>query len=768
MLRKLRKSHILFFIFVFGLVSLCLTNGFANDDDAILEGGFDFPTPNSAGHIQDAPGSLQRVPQFIFGSADFEKMRDLPQDSQDYQLGTKVGWFVIRNRSDSGSWICTGFLVGPDLFMTNHHCIHDDFGLLPIAGARIFMDYYQEPDVDPTRGGITARVSEILRMDEEKDYALLRLDSPIGNTYGWLELDTTTDAKTGQSVKIIHHSEGGSKEISRRNSEIVDIPANFIAQFPRLNYALAYLADTQGGSSGGPVFLLNGTGVIAINHSGWFLRGIDGTIIPQFNAGTLMAYIVPEIQQWLPNGPPTPPEPGPDLIVESPRVDKSSILPSESFTLSVTVRNQGDATTPATTLRFYESLDDSITSLDTEVDTASVGSLAPDATIEVSVTLTAFALGTFYYGACIDEVANETNIDNNCSTGVKVTVSIGPTPPNPVLGFNPPTIADQTFPVNTPITPLALPLATGGTAPYTYTLSPVPPGLDFDPFTQHLTGTPTTVGTTNVTYTATDTTGVSGDLTFTITVTGSGPGPGPGGPLDVDGDGQITVIDLAIVALFYGTEVPLGMSLPADVNADGIVNILDLTAVAQGIDAANSSNPGLSLQEVETALLAAAEQAAELKAIAEAPNALSRGNLTYRNVAAALIDAKQLATSDMHLKKGVPIILEELLQLLTEMKAIPEASALLPNYPNPFNPETWMPYHLAKATDVTLTIHDLHGRVVRVLDFGHQQAGIYQSRGRAAYWDGKNQIGEKVASGLYFYTLTTSDFTATRKMLIAK
>ena len=239
-------------------------------------------------------------------------------------------------------------------------------------------------------------------------------------------------------------------------------------------------------------------------------------------------------------------------------------------------------------------------------------------------------------------------------------------------------------------------------------------------------------------------------------------------PLDVNGNGQVTVVDLAIVALFYGTQVPAGMSLPADVNADGVVNILDLTAVAQGIDAANSSNQGLSLQEVEAALLAAVEQAAEIAAIAEAPNALSRGNLAYRNVAAALTDAKQLATRDVPLEKGVPAVLEELLQLLTEMKARPEASALLPNYPNPFNPETWIPYHLAKATDVTLTIHDIHGRVVRILDFGYQQEGIYQSRGRAAYWDGKNQTGEPVASGLYFYTLTAGDFTATRKMLIRK
>ena len=228
--------------------------------------------------------------------------------------------------------------------------------------------------------------------------------------------------------------------------------------------------------------------------------------------------------------------------------------------------------------------------------------------------------------------------------------------------------------------------------------------------------------------------------------------------LDVNGDGQVTVIDLAIVALFYGTQVPDGVFFPADVNADGIVNILDLTAVAQGIDAASDGN-GISLQAVEAALVAAAEQAAEIEAIAEAPNALSGGNLAYRNVAAALADAKHLAVSD---------VLSAFLALLAEMGAISETTALLPNYPNPFNPETWIPYHLATDAEVTLTIHDVRGSVVRTLTLGYQPAGVYVNRGRAAYWDGKNQIGEPVASGLYFYTLTAGEFTATRKMLIMK
>ncbi len=99
---------------------------------------------------------------------------------------------------------------------------------------------------------------------------------------------------------------------------------------------------------------------------------------------------------------------------------------------------------------------------------------------------------------------------------------------------------------------------------------------------------------------------------------------------------------------------------------------------------------------------------------------------------------------------------------------IPETTTLLPNYPNPFNPETWIPYQLANPADVTLTIYDINGRVVRDLDLGHQRAGVYQSRARAAHWDGRNAHGEPVASGLYFYTLKAGDFTATRKMLIRK
>ena len=112
-----------------------------------------------------------------------------------------------------------------------------------------------------------------------------------------------------------------------------------------------------------------------------------------------------------------------------------------------------------------------------------------------------------------------------------------------------------------------------------------------------------------------------------------------------------------------------------------------------------------------------------------------------------------------------PNVLSSLWQDLSQ---VPEETALLPNYPNPFNPETWIPYQLTTAAEVRVVIHAADGQLVRTLALGYQDAGVYQSKGRAAYWDGRNAQREPVASGVYFYTLSTGDFTATRKMLIRK
>ena len=98
----------------------------------------------------------------------------------------------------------------------------------------------------------------------------------------------------------------------------------------------------------------------------------------------------------------------------------------------------------------------------------------------------------------------------------------------------------------------------------------------------------------------------------------------------------------------------------------------------------------------------------------------------------------------------------------------PQQNLLLQNYPNPFNPETWIPYQLSEDSPVSISIYDTTGRLVRTLSLGFQSAGFYNSREHAAYWDGRNALGERVASGIYFYQLTTPSFQQTRRLVIVK
>ena len=118
---------------------------------------------------------------------------------------------------------------------------------------------------------------------------------------------------------------------------------------------------------------------------------------------------------------------------------------------------------------------------------------------------------------------------------------------------------------------------------------------------------------------------------------------------------------------------------------------------------------------------------------------------------------------------GSPKYLRAIAIIESVLAAIrPSKTQLLANFPNPFNPETWIPYHLANPADVTLTIYAVNGAVVRTLALGHQDAGIYQSRSRAAYWDGTNNHGERVTSGVYFYQLQADNVSYLRKMVILK
>ena len=226
---------------------------------------------------------------------------------------------------------------------------------------------------------------------------------------------------------------------------------------------------------------------------------------------------------------------------------------------------------------------------------------------------------------------------------------------------------------------------------------------------------------------------------FAVLVTGEEPiVPSEQRPLaaDVDGNGVVNILDLVRIATRLGRTGPD----PADVNRDGTVNIRDI---------------------VLAAALIGAEAAAPS---ADTIIGIQRDNLPLQveDIQSWLIQAQHIDLRDRTLQRGV-IVLKHLMEAL-----IPKKAGLLPNYPNPFNPETWIPYHLAEAADVTLTIYAADSRLIRTLSFGHQSAGIYQSKSRAAYWDGRNEFGEPVASGVYFYTLTAGEFSATRKMLIRK
>ena len=204
---------------------------------------------------------------------------------------------------------------------------------------------------------------------------------------------------------------------------------------------------------------------------------------------------------------------------------------------------------------------------------------------------------------------------------------------------------------------------------------------------------------------------------------------------DTNQDGQVNVLDLILVAQYLGSAASVNRQ--ADVNSDGTINVLDLIAVAQHLGESTERAAPSSVAIDTLGLDPATIQAWIARAQIE-----DDGSIAFRQGIANL---------------------EQLLALF-----IPEETALLHNYPNPFNPETWIPYQLAEPADVTIRIYATSGVLVRTLALGHQDAGIYQYRSRAAYWDGKNEVGESVASGIYFYTLTAGDFTATRKMLIMK
>ena len=222
-----------------------------------------------------------------------------------------------------------------------------------------------------------------------------------------------------------------------------------------------------------------------------------------------------------------------------------------------------------------------------------------------------------------------------------------------------------------------------------------------------------------------------GDISVPAGTTPTRP-PGTFSKYDVNKDGVVDNTDAALVADALGETNPDNARL--DVNGDGRVNFLDLLLVFDNRDDANAppvsvaKHPKVSREEVQKQI--------DLLIASNNDSLTAQHTLTY---------------------------LQSLLEVVS-----PERTRLLANYPNPFNPETWIPYQLATDSEVQITIYNTTGNVVRTLKLGHQSEGYYTDRSRAAYWDGRNGIGEQVASGIYFYVFTANEFSATRKMLILK
>ena len=214
-------------------------------------------------------------------------------------------------------------------------------------------------------------------------------------------------------------------------------------------------------------------------------------------------------------------------------------------------------------------------------------------------------------------------------------------------------------------------------------------------------------------------------------------------PWDVNKDGTVDAEDLAQVTAAIGQVGGDILDPRTDVNSDGTVDNADLILVTDNSDTGNGA-PGANISIanlIDPAILETLDRDV-LEAQLRILRTESDGSAKYRD-AIAMIEAFLAATR-------------------------PHETVLLPNYPNPFNPETWIPYHLANPSNVVITIYDARGSVIRRLELGHQREGYYTSRSRAVYWDGRNNVGEPVASGIYFYQLQADNASLLRKMVILK
>ena len=215
-----------------------------------------------------------------------------------------------------------------------------------------------------------------------------------------------------------------------------------------------------------------------------------------------------------------------------------------------------------------------------------------------------------------------------------------------------------------------------------------------------------------------------------------------------------------------------GVESNGDVNQDGIVNVLDIILVAQNLGQKPPSNPRTDVNKDGQVnildLVSVAERLGEKVAAAPSQMEIVKGTSSSTKNIIVVRRALNELEAIREKSDSVKITVQFLRAWLANANQEVRETRLLPNYPNPFNPETWIPYQLSEAADINVEIYDVGGRLVRTIPIGFKPVGYYLTRERAAYWDGRNETGEPVSSGVYFLRFLAGDFTTTQRVVIVK
>ena len=470
-----------------------------------------------------------------------------------------------------------------------------------------------------------------------------------------------------------------------------------------------------------------------------------------------------------------------------------TVAPEGPFDLLINIFNEGERDSDEIKVRFYRSEDTQISTSDSEIEYAAteiIEKVGPGALLEDirSRVWAPDAPGTYYYGACVDTVASEKNPDNNCSAAVTVIV------PGLWKGFISQVAHSADgytyFVVNPPhfVNVPGLSLLEFDVKACSVTLDTPDSGYFMFP-----------LDTPKGQRTVENLQKVDKSIKFGYSILGVLPKSWitEGGLLSKLKAGVVGTVLTVVSIVGNVINTVIEVVNPEDPTAPPTLTVtpsdgawktfrnlfIDKLLELENYEYEPFLPPMLFvIREDLSSIDITVKQVYNIHK--DVPD---KGDLTYtytqrwdlKGSTAAAPNARPMSLADYPPFQSLPPEVQEYLhQHFSEFESttainreawqIPQETFLLSNYPNPFNPETWIPYQLADPADVTLTIYDIQGRAVRILDLGHQRAGTYHDRSRAAYWDGKNAVGEPVASGAYFYTLKAGDFTATRKMLIQK